>query len=1408
MKFKKVLSSLLAATMLFGSVTANAVTIESDDTPKRSGAAVEASGEAAINKDEYDMCDNIEDGAILHAWCWSCATITANMKDIAEAGYTAVQTSPMQRSYSRYKDKETLMGLNPNTGAEIDDGSEGAWWWQYQPTDQKLGNYQFFTNPDNYQSCCDEYSLMCSTAHAYGVKIITDVVTNHTTPHYKLNGSVEDPSLGLDISSGLLAIDDLFHTGTPKGVDGKVLSNPDNLTIGFYDRKAFGSDYTRQHLINYMNGGLPDINTENHAYQAYVVKYLNGLVELGCDGFRFDTAHRIGITGADGTNYNYGEKETTYDYWEAVTGKATVNGEKLGKLDNGTEVDPNSLFIYGEMLKHQYDSYYNDYLRITDDTYGQTLRNSIHNGSITKNSAQVQSSSLKGYSVTWVESHDDYCNSHDSEILTEKDIKFSWAILTARNVGTPLFFNRPNGSDALHGNYWGNNKIGVVGNDQFKDPEIAAVNHFRNAMVGESEYLRNIGTNNKAIQIDRGDRGSCIVNLNNSELQLTGLSTNMADGNYVDTVTGAIINVSNGQFTGGYVSKESIACIYCPIKFGVDSDTSYFSDDSCTVTTTLDKSIASGTYTVTIDGEILESGSFKDNSEITIGKGVDVGSTSKEIVLTLKVVYPRNNNVVLTEKYSYVKYSSKDITYVYYDPAAHPSWGDNIYVYIYKDDGKGGVIENAAWPGALLSDDTESGLKKYEVPYELKYGNVIFNNNKDKQYPGKDSSDTLPLEGISKTHTSGKWEAYLEPDYSYVYFFNSMGWKDDINAYLWDGGTNNNWPGEKMDFSEEFHCYYLKYDSSKGYTQISFNADNSISDIIRSEDLSLSPGKVYVPTDSSKDGTKTTYTGSWKDCSDIKSNKIYFKKPSDSWGDVNVYMTYDNMCNSTSSGDSMTECDDDTCCYTYYYLNGHEYNNVTFLDGTNSTGALEISNELSKPLIYDSTLKTAELSEAKTIPVNMNFYDRKVGTSGTQSFYSESVCTLTKDISTNRPDLEQVVADAVEELEVKNVYDNYVFSASQDEYVRSNASTIDSYRVGDNLPYSAKVDPKYFTYYTKAFSSTYSDYYNELQKSYNDKKKWVTYKDKDNNEVLPDEVEPDLENVSYIEVWGFNSPETYHVSFVYPKTASDFTDMKSFTFNNDKFYIKQYSGTAEEACFYNQLVNETNDLTSDMYSNNNYTFDGWYAVNFYTSGVNNGKVQSYMKVSSNKKFSYRATSDMVLYAVFRPSAEGLSEPGASSVASASDVYLNDSGAIVYRFNTILNVYNCVDNDDKISDVGIVYVRFNNGENYNVESVKDELTEIIGDNTSSSGTLALTSNQSPQYRYDKYTVSNIGSLNTVKLTAKNRLQFVINVPQRAAETGSYSNMLAFTVFKRDGTWYISDNCVAFQGGTAQQIYKQN
>lgn len=49
----------------------------------------------AVGKD-YGLMDNIQDGNILHCFCWKHTDITAMLPQIAEAGFTSVQVSPPQ----------------------------------------------------------------------------------------------------------------------------------------------------------------------------------------------------------------------------------------------------------------------------------------------------------------------------------------------------------------------------------------------------------------------------------------------------------------------------------------------------------------------------------------------------------------------------------------------------------------------------------------------------------------------------------------------------------------------------------------------------------------------------------------------------------------------------------------------------------------------------------------------------------------------------------------------------------------------------------------------------------------------------------------------------------------------------------------------------------------------------------------------------------------------------------------------------------------------------------------------------------------------------------------------------------------------------------------------------------------
>jgi len=144
MKTKRILSFVLVlATILsvFASVsfTASAASVEYVE--------VSANTELIETGADYGLAKNIQDGNILHCFNWKYNDIKAELKSIAEAGFTSVQTSPAQ----------------PAGG--------GEWYWMYQPYAFNIG-----TNPLGSK---DDLRNLCSEADKYGIKVIVDVVANH-----------------------------------------------------------------------------------------------------------------------------------------------------------------------------------------------------------------------------------------------------------------------------------------------------------------------------------------------------------------------------------------------------------------------------------------------------------------------------------------------------------------------------------------------------------------------------------------------------------------------------------------------------------------------------------------------------------------------------------------------------------------------------------------------------------------------------------------------------------------------------------------------------------------------------------------------------------------------------------------------------------------------------------------------------------------------------------------------------------------------------------------------------------------------------------------------------------------------------------------------------------------------------
>ena len=293
-----------------------------------------ALGLAAMPANGATRKTSAQDEVILHAWSWSLDTIAANMKQIKEAGYDYVQTSPVQTCYVGDGGGMALM-------SQPGDSVMGKWYYYYQPTDWKIGNYMLGDR--------DDFKAMCDSAYKYGVKVIVDVLPNHT--------AVE-------------------HTAVLPGLDNAV-GGHDNLyhANGMKDCIDYNN---RLECTTYKMGGLPDVNTENH------------------------------------------------DFWDVATARKAAKGLSL--------LMPDSLYIYGEVLqdKNVKETEYDDYMDLTASSYGHALRNVLASGDArVEDLANWHHPSDPTALVTWVESHDTYCNQNESAGLTDDQIRTGWVFLAS-----------------------------------------------------------------------------------------------------------------------------------------------------------------------------------------------------------------------------------------------------------------------------------------------------------------------------------------------------------------------------------------------------------------------------------------------------------------------------------------------------------------------------------------------------------------------------------------------------------------------------------------------------------------------------------------------------------------------------------------------------------------------------------------------------------------------------------------------------------------------------------------------------------------------------------------------------------------------------------------------------------------
>ncbi|MGB4933598.1 MAG: starch-binding protein [Streptococcus suis] len=593
---------------------------------------------------------SMKDGTVLHAWCWSFNAIKENMAAIKEAGYTSVQTSPINA---------VVVG---NGG---DKKFTNQWYYHYQPTAYTIGNYQLGTEA--------EFIEMNRVAEQYGIKIIVDAVLNHTTSEYS------------KVSSEIKSINNWTH-----GAD--RISNWNSR-----------EEVTQKSLL-----GLWELNTQNPEVQQYLLKFLKNAVSDGADGFRYDAAKHIELPGEYPNQYGS-------NFWNVI-------------LNNGSE------FQYGEVLQDNIsrDADYANLMSITASQYGHSIREILRNrnanaGNLGNYRAGVDPSKL----VLWVESHDTYANGNtDSESesawMSDEDLKLGWAMITARAKGTPLFFSRPVGG-GKGVRFPEQTKIGDAGSNLYKDPTIVAVNKFHNAMVGQSEYIRNPNGDTNVAMIERGTQGAVIANLSDSEKSLN-TETKLANGTYKDQISGKTYTVSNGRLSGS-IARRSVLVLTKGESFddlaslsvqGYKEGIHTFLKD--TLNLTLQTSNTSeATYSVNNGAPIK----FENGKVITIGSQVQFGET---VTVTLSAKNAKGETV--QSVYRFTKEDPNANTTIRFE---NPDKWTDVFVYMYNAKGEKLL---GAWPGTKMEKDG-TGLLAITLPisYETDGVKVLFSNNKGAQYP-------------------------------------------------------------------------------------------------------------------------------------------------------------------------------------------------------------------------------------------------------------------------------------------------------------------------------------------------------------------------------------------------------------------------------------------------------------------------------------------------------------------------------------------------------------------------------------------------------------------------------------------------------------------------------------------------
>lgn len=666
-----------------------------------------ASNIFADNK--YGLKDKIQDGVILHCFDWTLADIQEEIPNIAKAGFTAVQTSPVHEKA----------------------GKGSVWYDVYRPYDFKIGN-GLGTEAD--------LKALCAKAHEYGVKVIVDVVANHT-----------------DYSN----------------VADRLMDQ------GLYHKPFDVSNWNDRNQVTHGKIGMWDLDTNNSTVQAIIKQYIQDLKACGVDGIRWDAIKHIGLP-SEGDSFmpNVVDQEM-YNY---------------GEILDGTGGDDKTLFPEYQTYMSITDNGYGN--GFADSFAGGSINGSV--GNFNQRNAKTEKL------VYWGESHDTYANDGgQSKNKSQNVIDRAYAVVAGNNGATALYFSRP-AQKAKNDIRFGDKgsvhfKDAEVAQVNYMHNACAGEPNYYVKGDGVCAQVRKSGA---IIVLGRGsDRDVTVANgAGDGNWLKSGTYKDMVGGG-VFTVNASTISGHVGE-SGIAVIYNAGSIVLPPEVVFNPADGTAFSDETLTVTATPLNAVSA--WIQVNDGakqDFTADKQFTVGADVAYGKNVTItwGATDKEgKTETGSVTYKKVKAYVpelgKADEISCFLETSNAAAAVYV-------WNGKVNPLIkYAGEWNDAIKKKLPLVGKSVSgknvfkwtyDGTETTVPSHIIFLDgngnNKSGNVDFVNH--GYYVDGTYSTT-----VTKVHE----EENVDPEY--VYFDNASNW-ENVYCYFYNGTTSSTaWPGVKMTY--------------------------------------------------------------------------------------------------------------------------------------------------------------------------------------------------------------------------------------------------------------------------------------------------------------------------------------------------------------------------------------------------------------------------------------------------------------------------------------------------------------------------------------------------------------------------------------------------------------------------------